>query len=171
MIRAKECASSEECSLEDAQSYLSEILRVEGGCVAGTLVSDELCDIDFATDVVVDLRSKIEKGLSTKTTDMVIQASAQILFIAAIGVILALSLSTVLNYGNAVPFTLQEWYWAAKDGYLSRMILESWKYGGLENSDGTGIGMTTAPFTLQEWWWSVRDGYLPKMVSSFVRDG
>ena len=58
LIKAKECAYGE-CSIDDAQLYLNEMLHIQSGCASGTLVGHDLCeDQDTAADVVAHLRLK-----------------------------------------------------------------------------------------------------------------
>lgn len=70
---------------------------------------------------------------------------------------------------GVVPFTGQEWWWAARDGYLGDMVSESLKYGGFM-TDNPG-DMIASAFTGQEWWWAVRDGYVGDMVSENMKYG
>ena len=66
MQRARNCANSDECSLEEAEVYLSDILRVQSGCASGALLGQDICDNqDIAAEVVASLRAKIERGTET----------------------------------------------------------------------------------------------------------
>lgn len=60
---ASACAHSESCSLESAESYLREIVRIESACVAGTM-SGEACGSDVArvSETVAALKAKIGAG-------------------------------------------------------------------------------------------------------------
>lgn len=57
------CANSESCSIDMAEEYLREIVRIESACVAGTMNGDA-CGKDVArvSEVVAGLREKVEMG-------------------------------------------------------------------------------------------------------------
>mmetsp|Transcript_1210 Transcript_1210/g.1458 ORF Transcript_1210/g.1458 Transcript_1210/m.1458 type:complete len:180 (-) Transcript_1210:150-689(-) len=82
-----------------------------------------------------------------------------------------------LAHNNPDAFTLQEWMYAAKGGYLDDLVSQYLKYGGLSPMsamDSVGADATTpmvVPMTPQEWWWSVRDGYLGNMISEYQNHG
>jgi len=64
--KAEECALSDSCSVDDAKLFLREVIHLESGCVAGTLVGDAICnDTDHVAEIVSTLRAKIERGEST----------------------------------------------------------------------------------------------------------
>ena len=61
MLRARECANSDSCSIDEAEDYLREVVHIQGSCVAGNLAGQQLCDdIQFASEVISGLRNKIE---------------------------------------------------------------------------------------------------------------
>lgn len=63
MLRARECANSDSCSIDEAENYLKEVVHIQGSCVAGNLAGHQLCDdIAFASEVISGLRNKIENG-------------------------------------------------------------------------------------------------------------
>jgi hypothetical protein len=63
MMRATTCAHSDTCSIEEAEKYLDEILNLQSSCVSGTLSSQQVCeDILFSSQVIADLRQKINEG-------------------------------------------------------------------------------------------------------------
>lgn len=61
MSRAVECANSESCSLEDARMYLDDVIRIQSGCVTGTVLGDVCESVDTAAEVVANLRQKIQE--------------------------------------------------------------------------------------------------------------
>jgi hypothetical protein len=61
MQRAETCAHSDSCSLEDARTYLDDVLHVQSGCVGGTVLGSVCENVDIAVAVVADLRQKIAK--------------------------------------------------------------------------------------------------------------
>ena len=116
--------------------------------------------------------------------------------------VLLVSLAFVLFHPyqpNPTPFTVEEWVWATKNGYLPTMLAHFVRNGGLDPATNTpftpeewswalrdGYFSTMAahfarnggldpplhpPFTIEEWGWAVRDGYLPDMLSHFIRNG
>jgi hypothetical protein len=61
--QAKLCAYDPDCSVNDAEIMLREMLHVQSGCVTGTLVGHDLCEEqDEAADVVAHLRDILRKG-------------------------------------------------------------------------------------------------------------
>eukprot|EP00586_Coscinodiscus_wailesii_P016274 CAMPEP_0172520022 /NCGR_PEP_ID=MMETSP1066-20121228/291756_1 /TAXON_ID=671091 /ORGANISM="Coscinodiscus wailesii, Strain CCMP2513" /LENGTH=302 /DNA_ID=CAMNT_0013302703 /DNA_START=418 /DNA_END=1326 /DNA_ORIENTATION=+ len=166
------------------------------GTLSGVAVCD---DALLITEVVASLRSKIEReshrasrqfltaqaelGELTLTSMNQSDSGVSLNPVAAItsspfrlfclGVAL-FYLGTLLSMVNpvapgVVPFTGQEWWWAARDGYLGDMISESVKYGGFM-TDNPG-NMIASAFTGQEWWWAVRDGYVGDIISENMKYG
>ena len=81
---------------------------------------------------------------------------------------------------SALPFTLQEWVWSVKNGYLDHMLGHNFRHGGLaavdaaSSTSGSSAGFVpqpALPMTLQEWSWAARDGYLPDMIRQSYRSG
>jgi hypothetical protein len=63
MNRARECAFSDSCSVQDAEHYLDDVIHVQYGCAAGTIAGHALCEQqDEVAEIVAHLRAKIEKG-------------------------------------------------------------------------------------------------------------
>lgn len=69
LSRAKECAycsndedeNDECCSIEECESLLHEMIRLQSRCVTGTLIGQDLCDDqDVVADVVAHLRHKVK---------------------------------------------------------------------------------------------------------------
>lgn len=77
-----------------------------------------------------------------------------------------------LAHNNPDSFTMQEWWYAIRGGYLDDMVSQYMKYGGLSPIAPTSdeINMIL-PITLQEWWWSIRDGYVGKLASEYQNYG
>mmetsp|Transcript_22120 Transcript_22120/g.61541 ORF Transcript_22120/g.61541 Transcript_22120/m.61541 type:complete len:180 (-) Transcript_22120:358-897(-) len=72
---------------------------------------------------------------------------------------------------------MQEWWWAARDGYLGTMMAHFVRHGGLvaaEAVDGTQSNSNN-PFlmtlTLREWVWAIQGGYFDNMVVQLFREG
>lgn len=64
--KAEECALSDSCSVDDAKLFLREVVHLESGCAAGTLVGDNLCDDQaHVAEIVASLRAKVERGETT----------------------------------------------------------------------------------------------------------
>lgn len=181
MEKARECAYSDTCSLEDANLYLREVVHVQGNCAAGTLNGQQLCDdVVSISEVITGLRTKIEAA-SNENLNMA-RASSEVasgkypltpLYIGLAGLYLAVALTTNDPSMTTTPFTTQEWWWAARDGYLSDMVHSLVRDGGFTIlPDTSSIPISSAlPFTGQEWWWAVRDGYLGDITSASLTDG
>ena len=61
MEKARDCAFSDTCSIDDANMYLEEIVSVQGNCAAGVLTDDAVCgNADLVSEIIVQLRSKVE---------------------------------------------------------------------------------------------------------------
>ena len=114
--KARECAFSDYSNGADAKEYLLKILEIESGCVSGMLAGSELCEnIDEVADIVAHLRQKVQLQ-SVAPGAAIVPYFPLSMVMAAILVVLA----STLDYGQeATPFTLQEWVWAAKGGYVS----------------------------------------------------
>ena len=118
--KARECAFSDDSGAADAKEYLMKILEIESGCVSGMLAGSELCEnIEEVADIVAHLRQKVQTGQSVIMTPMA-ESNATLLPISlGMAAILFVVMGSTLDYGQeATPFTLQEWMWAAKGGYV-----------------------------------------------------
>jgi len=73
------------------------------------------------------------------------------------------------SHVGATPFTLQEWWWSIRDGYLPQMIMEYFRYGGFATVDS--YDSETTAFTLQEIWWAANGGYLNNLAEHYFRNG
>lgn len=86
---------------------------------------------------------------------------------------------TAVDGGTVVPFTLQEVWWAIRDGYVADLTSHLLRNGGLSIADNVnGIAVTATHnvgLTPQEVWWSIRDGYAADTLFSssntFVTNG
>lgn len=58
---AAACVDSDSCSLETAESYLREIVRIESACAAGTMNGEACEDVVRVSEVVAGLRQKISE--------------------------------------------------------------------------------------------------------------
>ena len=84
--------------------------------------------------------------------------------------IYAASSISALNHQSGVDsFTSQEIMWAARDGYLSDLISQFVKNGGLASMDISSSAIV--PFTGEEWIWSIKDGYFGTMMTDYLRNG
>jgi len=61
--------------------------------------------------------------------------------------------------GGVVPFTAQEIWWAARDGYIGDLTSHLFHHGGLVASDVAAGTIGSSSLSPQELMWSVRDGY------------
>jgi hypothetical protein len=60
MAKARDCAFSDSCGVQEAQVYLHQVLHVQSGCVTGTLSGHDLCDNQMeAAGIVAHLREKV----------------------------------------------------------------------------------------------------------------
>lgn len=145
---------------EDARKYLFEVLHLQTGCSTGMLPADEgVCDnVQEMADLIAHLRVKASERRRETVLLVSILMSASVISLIAWWV--------QQSSGSVVPFRLQEWMWAARDGYLPTLLAQNWKYGGFLVDDDT-----VQPFLWEEWMWAARDGYLPTMVADWYRNG
>lgn len=180
MSQAKECAESESCSIDEAESFLQTVIEVQEGCNAALSGRDICIDVTFPSEVVALLRKKIEDGAREPKNALAIQSMASPMFLSMFAIYLISSVITMTASQQQMqdPFTVQEVFWAIRDGYFGELVSQFLKNGGLAPlevfSDATTFNAQSAailPFTMQEWMWSVRDGYLADMISTSVNTG
>jgi hypothetical protein len=184
MEKARECAYSDTCSLEDATLYLQEVVDVQGNCATGTLSGNEVCDDAVSiSEIVTGLRARIEAAKESNKTFNMAKASSEVasgkfpltpLYIGMAGLYLIVALTANDPSMTTTPFTAQEWWWAARDGYLPDMVHALVRDGGFTvlPSDTDNMPISSVhPFTSQEWWWATRDGYLGDIVPVSLKEG
>jgi len=191
MNRATACADgSESCSLEEAQSYLDDILTIQKDCQA-LARSSALCEnVDVVSEVVANLRQKI----ANERTKMAPVKATVHLANLVVGVYVV---STILHGFAAVPnvpvdapmFTSfdafnegavnsrgvatilpVEWFWAIRDGYFPALFAEWLRNGGLV-VDASAFDSKVVAFTPQEWVWSLQNGSLGHLMQENMRYG
>jgi hypothetical protein len=93
------------------------------------LKAHDICDnIDEMADVVAHLREKVDKGIVFSPQ----QASATWTMAALVSISLFFAFLAETQWQKEVtPFTLQEWMWAMKGGYLDVMVSHFIRNGGL----------------------------------------
>jgi len=178
MFRARDCAHSDQCSLEEADQYLHQIMTVQGSCGEGILLGGAaVCeDPVFINEVILDLKSKISEAEGSsrqmiRKTSAFIQTDGNVALNTAKPMVMALAVIYIatkaisLSHPDAALFTADEWWWAIRDGYLNNMLTSYMKVGGLSSLD------PSVPFTSEEWFWAARDGYLNDMLSNYFRNG
>mmetsp|Transcript_29935 Transcript_29935/g.66315 ORF Transcript_29935/g.66315 Transcript_29935/m.66315 type:complete len:305 (+) Transcript_29935:130-1044(+) len=188
MLRARECANSDSCSIDEAEGYLKEVIHIQGSCVAGNLAGHQLCDdIQFASEVVSGLKNKIEAGSqqlgvamsasgaavlspSDPSKDLVKNLFLGMGFLYA-AVLIAMAGHPVTTADEVLPFTGQEVWWSIRDGYVLDLMAHYLRHGGLSVGESTIGADAVAALTPQEWWWAARDGYLDDAVSHVTRNG
>ena len=150
MNRATACGDgSESCSLEEAESYLHDILTIQKDCLA-VATNSELCEnVDVVSEVVANLRQKI-----TLERNKVAPVKATVHLVNLIvGVYVV---STILHGFAAVPnVPVDAPMFTSFDAFSD----------GAVNSRGVA---TILPI---EWFWSIRDGYFPSLFSEWIRNG
>lgn len=164
---ARNCAYSDECSLEEAEACLDNVIRIQSDCSSGSLVGSEVCEEVTATaDVVANLRQKIEiqtKRLSVVTAGKTVMNISMVLALAAV------AMTGMTHTDPAVaPFTLQEVWWSVRDGYLPLLLKEYYTNGGFATEN---FVPEATSFTMQELWWAVKGGYAPELVSHYFKNG
>lgn len=200
LSQASLCADDESCSIEAANLYLKEIVHYQSGCAAGTLSGNEVCeDVVGVSEVVANLRHKIDNsnGVDNKVekNDKLVESIA---FATLYALATGIALSRPHLDGNVVPFTIQEVWWAIKDGYATDLATHYFHNGGLLVGDalsssvrgmtpeellwsardgymfssyGLDGGVESLPLTPQEVWWSIKDGYVTDLAGHYFRNG
>jgi hypothetical protein len=165
MAKARECAFSDSCSIEESRSHLHDVLNIQVACASGAVNGQDVCDDQQETaEIVAHLRQNTETHLHGSTPRQQAVAAGSVLPI----VFLALTCFSMMmvNADPAVtPFTFQEVVWATRDGYLDDLVLHFFKNGGLVVADAA------VPFNFQEVVWAAKGGYLDDMMSHFIRNG
>jgi len=170
MAKASECANSDTCSIEEAESYLQEVLHLQSGCALGNIRSHDICeDITIPVEIIAGLRHKIETAAKTPANALTIKSMMSPVFVSMFAVYMASSIVTMNSQPGVDPFTSQEFWWATKDGYISDLVSQFVKNGGLSSIDVTNSAVM--PFTAEEWMWSIRDGYFGTMMTDYLRNG
>jgi hypothetical protein len=111
--------SDEEAEIEESKYWLREIINLQSGCAAGTLMDKDICeDQAKAAEIVARLRRKIEihenrVALRTKESESIVPTIATELIIGALLAVVAIFWST-LDLGerhNDIPTlsNFQQW--------------------------------------------------------------
>jgi len=130
MLKARECALSDSCSVEDAKQYLNQVLYVQGACASGSLVGKDLCEgnQDVIAETVAMLRVKSDSAVSSQiASDPMVTVPLSMTLLCAF----VIGMSTISTNPDVTPFTFQEWFWAVKGGYLDDMVSHYFRNGGL----------------------------------------
>jgi len=166
MKKAQLCSNSETCSIDEAEYFLQGMLSVQGGCAAGTLQSSQICDdILLPSEIIGSLRDFIKAESQTSPR---MELMLQPVFLTLAAAYIASGIITSNQLGTDDSFTLQEWMYATRDGYLGSMLSQFFKHGGLVSLDNP---TKILPFTMQEWSMATRDGYLQNMIPQFLKYG
>jgi hypothetical protein len=190
MHRAQDCADSDSCSLEVAQTCLDELLHVQMQCIgSGVLSTSAVCNIenmDTVADVVAKLRSRIQEE-----SDRLVLVKAGI---NVANIVLGFTIVSMILHGlvadpnvpvdfmtssnmvendpnrGIIPFLPIEWIWAARDGYLPMLISQWFKHGGLV-VDSSTYDVKAIPFTPQEWIWAMQNGSFGHLLEENMKYG
>lgn len=182
MMKARVCANSETCSIDEAEEYLNEILHIQSDCVTGTLESEKIChDVSLSTEVIAALRNKITNQVQASNPARPFPFGLNPVFLSLVALYIASGILSLPAANSENTFTAQEWIYAARDGYLPNMVSQYFQHGGLapileDSPSSASASASTAatavvPFTFQEWTWAIRDGYLGDMLSAYSKNG
>ena len=198
LSQASLCADDESCSIEAANLYLKEIVHYQSGCAAGTLSGNDVCeDVVGVSEVVANLRHKIDTSNGVSMVEKNDKLVESVAFATLYALAAGIALSQPHLDGNVVPFTIQEVFWAIKDGYAGDLATHYFHNGGLLVGDalssvrgmtpqellwsardgymfssyGLDGGAESLPLTPQEVWWSIKDGYVTDLAGHYFRNG
>ena len=126
--QAVDCSSSDSCSVEQAEWYLSQVMSLQQECTIGDGDDDHDvgCDNPEAVSrIISQLQNKILHASMSVTKASEQQSSFATTVktspaIMAAGVVLTLALTAKVltsNFGgeDTVAFTAEEWWWALRD--------------------------------------------------------
>jgi len=196
MNRAQACANSDSCSLEEAQTYLDDILHQQKECIGAGVLSTKaaICDnIDVTAEIVASLRAKIEIQrrpravaktsvhlinimLGVYVTSLILHGVAAVPNVPVDSPFLNTDFSSTMEGAAAsgnmgvTPFLPQEWIWAVRDGYLPSLMTEFFKNGGLA-VDTSAFDTKVVAFTPQEWVWSIQNGSFGNILQENMKYG
>lgn len=130
LTKARECAFSDTGTSGEAKRFLRQILELESACISGTLAGNEICEnVDEMAVVVSHLREKAKKNVTVSWHD--IDAASTIGGLVILSMTFAIVAESHWPDDVVTQFTLQEWMWAAKGGYLNNMVSHFIRNGGL----------------------------------------
>jgi hypothetical protein len=195
MNRAEACANSDSCGLDEATAFLDDILHQQKECIGAGVLSTKatICDnVDVTAEIVANLREKIEiqrrQVAPVKAAVHVFNVMLGVYVISTImhGVaavpnvpvdsplytdFLSSSLMEEASSTRGVtPFLPQEFFWAARDGYLPSLMTEFFKNGGLV-VDTSAFDTKVVAFTPQEWVWSIQNGSFGNILQENMKYG
>jgi len=129
LSKARECAFNDAATAAEAKRFLRQILELESGCASGNLAGHDICDnVGELAVVVAHLREKVEAN--TVLTSHDVHAARTMAGLVAVSMAFAI-LAEVQWHDDVTPFTMQEWLWAIKGGYLPTMVMQFIRNGGL----------------------------------------
>jgi len=191
MSRASACAHSESCSLDEAESYLNDVLTTQMECLDVTIANANsiLCeDVADVAEVVSGLRFKIEAERSRLAPIKTVTNAVNIAVGIYVVSMMIHGFSQVPNVPIDVPLYTpfepladistrgvtnilpQEWLWAIRDGYFPSLISEWSQNGGLV-VDVSAFDSKAVPFTPQEVMWSLQNGSFGHLMDEYMRFG
>ena len=194
MSRASACANDETCGLDEAQTYLDDVLLIQKDCLDITMenTNNAICEnVDAVAEVVSSLREKIrlqkERLVPLKATMDFVNVVAGYYIVFALLHDLAHVPNIPLDAPLFSPFDAysageinsrgvttilpQEWFWALRDGYWPSLFSEWFHHGGLV-VDVNQFDEKAVCFSPQEWVWSIQNGSFGQLLrENFRYDG
>jgi len=200
MNRAEACANSESCSLEEAQTFLDDILHVQMECVGAGVLSTKsaVCDnVDVVAEVVANLRQKIQverKRLAPLKATVHLANVAMGVYVVStilhgfavvpnvpvdaplfssfdyISPLEVNDMEMIMNSRGVTSILPQEWFWAVRDGYFPSLFSE-WMHSGGLVVDTSVFENKVVAFTPQEWVWSIQNGSFGHMLKENMQYG
>jgi hypothetical protein len=131
--QALDCSSSDTCSADQAEWYLSELMALQKECSLETYITDEKSmdpcqEPEILTQLIVAMEGKVEQMRNVKSL-----SSKLSLIAGAFITLTAISKIMTSNLGgdDTVAFTAEEWLWALRDNYFPSMVVYFIRHGGL----------------------------------------
>jgi len=102
MAKARECANSESCSIEEAESLLNEMLHLQSHCAIGSIRGHDICeDITIPNEIIAGLRRKIETSTRTPADALTVKSMISPVFLSMFTIYLVSSIAE-LNHHTSV---------------------------------------------------------------------
>jgi hypothetical protein len=134
--QALDCSSSDTCSVDQAEWYLSELMALQKECSLETYIRGDENDMqhcqepEVLSQLIVAMEGKVDKmrnsmHLSSKLSWITIVST--VITLAVIGKLM----TSNLGGDDTVAFTAEEWIWALRDNYFPSMVVYFIRHGGL----------------------------------------
>lgn len=140
LSQAADCSQSETCLVDQAEWYMSELMKFQQECSVGSLDDDVCENPDVVNQLIHQLQDKIinhKHGGSISVNNAVssLSVSSAVVMATVLMIVTAKVMTTNFGGDNTVAFTAEEWWWAFRDNYFPLMVVHFIRDGGLIVAD------------------------------------